>query len=321
MFDTIGFVVPLEGIRTEVDAISDLLSGQDRIKGKGVSQCFIKAVKDGIFLKVSLPKLLCRTNEQTLPFDGVPFALRQLELEFGLRLEKAKLYQIEIGTTIPVDNPPSQYMVEWGPVSRVRKDSYNSGMTVMYVNNTWSFSGYDKAAEIMATSGIAFRSMFGLRLEYRRKRKLKKLNGYQLAPWDIAHPEVATLLLDTWMEAYRRIPKSGRHAMGIVPRTERQMERELARHAFSILGHDCVQSTLLGGVHANIIKPRAYSRMKNRLVSLAEECHTINPGALSAELDAKVNRWYQAQLESIKCNQKMIDTDTPKHMHREGPAS
>lgn len=309
MYDMIGFHVPMESIDTNSDGISFLLSGHAREKDPDDPTYFVKGVRDGVLIKMSLPRLLYGSNESTLAFQDLPLALEGIEERLALSLDRSRLFQVEVGTTIPVEHPPSQYMTGWGPVPRLQMHSFNSGMTICYANKVMSFTGYDKAEEMRAEGSRIACHQFGLRLEYRRKKRLKDLFDREMSPWDLADSVAAKALLDVWRRWYDLIPKAGIPVLKAFLRTEGEMTRELERIGFQIIGHTELTAQLINSRRAGLISSSTFTRMKRRLAALASEGFSLNSGDLAYELDAKVNHWFQSQVSSLHRNVLSHGTD------------
>jgi hypothetical protein len=290
MMDSISFRVPggkapdLEKVTTYRD---DYFRGQ-------LGNMRITQYPDGAYCTGSLATYLQGGNVLPLTRRSVEDALGKLETETGWDLKKAELKQVEIGSTLQVQNPPCMYLASWGNVPRFVKRTYQKREleTVTYSTEARSFTGYDKQKQ-GGSRGQVIPSLFSgaelIRLELKYKRGLKQQLGRSLTPWDLAERETYTELVRHWQEFYFRIPKGRVPVLdvtgGISPK---DLDNVLKGYGLQALGYDTYSGFVsllerrgnLGRVQAGRAREAARQIAADNRISQAD--------GLTAELDARV---------------------------------
>lgn len=249
---------------------------------------------DGVFCTGSLAGYLQGSNVLPLTRRSVEDALRKLEEATGWDLKRAELFQVEIGTTIQVKNPPCMYLASWGNMPRFIKHTYQKREleTVSYSTKARSFTGYDKRLEA-EKHGVEIPAIFSgaelIRLELKYKKGLKSWLGRQLSPWDLADRATYTELVNHWQAFYFRIPK-GRVAVldisgGVSPR---DIDNALKAHGLQTLGYDNANG-LIGTLERRGMFGRVQAtRARKALRDAAKDAKISHADNLTAELDARV---------------------------------
>lgn len=249
---------------------------------------------DGVYCTGSLATYLQGWNVLPLTRRTVEDSLGKLERETGWNLKRVELKQVEIGTTLQVQNAPAFYLGSWGPVPRFVKQTYQRKEleTVTYFTGARSFTGYDKRKQGEST-GKDIPAIFSgaelIRLELKYKRGLKARLGRTLTPWDLADRSTYTELVHNWRDFYFRIPK-GRIPViditgGISPK---DLDNTLKAYGLQALGQDTYsgfiamleQRGILGRVQADRARKAARESVKDERISQADD--------LTAELDSRV---------------------------------
>ncbi|MGA2547529.1 MAG: hypothetical protein ABSF43_13325 [Rectinemataceae bacterium] len=243
----------------------------------------------GVFVKGSLPKYLNGENALPLTRQAVREALGKLEAESGLDLKAGMVYQLETAYTLPVKEPPREYMAAWGPVPRFKKSTYGNGETVSLANGGRSFSGYDKGEE-MAPDALPcpLEGLYALRLELRWKRGLKRLYGRFLNPWESAEPEPYRLTVKAVADFYFKIPKTREVCLAMDGMTPKGFERTLAALGLQALGLDRAQEIIRDGLASGALDRVKASRMRALFRELARDERITSTAPLTAEIDEKV---------------------------------
>ena len=107
----------------------------------------LRLTSTGFLLRGSLAKLVHGDNIQPMTYQDVLRGLAELETWLGVRLDEATITELELGAVVKVDEPCSNYLVQWGPVPPLRRWDTNFGQTVLYTNSHTSFQGYDKTLQ------------------------------------------------------------------------------------------------------------------------------------------------------------------------------
>src|SRR5208283_2619996 len=243
----------------------------------------------GVFIRGSLPKYLNGENALPLTRQAVRAALGKLETESGMDLKIGRVYQLETACTLPVNDPPREYLAAWGPLARFKKSTHGNGDTVTLANGGRSFSGYDKGEE-MAPEGLPcpLEGLYALRLESCWKRGLKRLYGRILNPWEASEPEPYGQAIKAWAAFYFKIPKRREVCLAMAGMTTKGFERTLAALGLQSLGLDRAQEIIRDGLASKALDRVTASRMRALFRKLAKDDRITNTEPLTAEIDEKV---------------------------------
>ncbi len=288
MTDSIGIFLP------EALAPLDRLAGLRPLRREG---CYLGELgglriiqgAQGVFVRGSLPKYLNGGNALPLTRQGLRGALGKLEGEIGLDLKRGRVYLLETACTLPVKNPPRDYLAAWGPLARFIKQTHGNGGTVTLANGGRSFSGYDKGEE-MAPEALPcpMEGLNTLRLELRWKRGLKRLYGRFLNPWETAEPEAYGQAVKAWHSMYFKIPKRREVVLTMNGMTPKNLERTLAALGLQSLGLDRAESIIRDGLASGELDRVKASRMRALFRELARDERITNTEPLTEEVDEKV---------------------------------
>lgn len=295
MIDAIGFRLRCEDTE-EREKLLIRLSQCRQSKGKRGGSFFYRQNGDGFFIHSSLPSLLHGTNVDTLRYDELVVSLARLEEILGINLQNAWLCTVEVGVSIGVEATPSTYMATWGKLRRTQKDIISSGQTVLYRNQSWSFEGYDKAAELLSRMPPVRVSGRILRLEYRRKRGLSKMLGRRVNPWALVEPEVYSLLVKRWSGIYYKIPKQYGSQKLILPPTPKAMVCNLASIGLKYQGSDFIETLVIEALRQRRIGTTTATRMRDAIQTLSTSASSSEGDALTSEINAKVDEIAQREL-------------------------
>jgi len=283
----IGLKVPGSFISTEnLEKISE--------KAGGCFQASLNNLRvfqgpDGVFIRGSLPKYLKGENASHFTRQEAREALAKLERESGLNLRRGLVYQAEIGTTFPVENPVPLYLMNWGAVPRFKKSIFSDGETVTYVQDWRSFSGYDKAAEIAPRAlPEPLKGHFALRLELRIKKSMKRITGRFLSPWEITEPDYYKLSVSLWEKFYFRIPKKGEVLLSMKGMKPKDFDRIYMAVGIQVLGLDRLQTMIKAGQKIGDIDKVTASRARAKIRELGQDERITGREKLTAEIDEKV---------------------------------
>jgi hypothetical protein len=173
----------------------------------------------GISIKGSLAKYRNGENQTPLKWGQIPETLDDLGKKIGISLSKAKVYSLETGITISVEQQVSRYLMLFGfsrlPFKRVEYSTKDGLETIQYRTKTGRdfFHAYNKALEMRKTSRIDDAPVNNLlRLEYRiyKHRGIKDIFDGDISPYDLAKPKVRLILDYRFNRFYKSIEKAGR---------------------------------------------------------------------------------------------------------------
>jgi len=288
MVDSIGISLP------DAYMPSDRLSGLRPLDWEGsyfgtFGGLRITQGRKGVYIRGSLPKYLKGENALPLDRQGFRESLRKLEAESGLDLKAGMVYQLETGCTLPVNEPPREYLASWGPLPRFKKNSFGNGETVMLTNRGRSFSGYDKGDEMAPdTLPCLFEGSYALRLELRWKSGIRRLYGRILSPWEASEPEPYGQAIEAWADFYFKIPKRREVCLAMDGMTPSRFKETLAAFGLQSLGLDPAESIIRDGQAYGALNRRNASRIRRDLRELARNERISDTGRLTAEIDEKV---------------------------------
>jgi hypothetical protein len=272
------------------------LKAYSPIAGKRSRAIYYSHKDNSIFIRTSLPALIHGTNEKTLSYEDLATSLNKLEEILGVSLVDARLCGIEVGVSFDVEQPPAAYMHLWGTLSRAQKDTFSSGQTVQFRNKSWSFSGYDKVAELKHQYGINLRGKRILRLEYRIKRGVSKRFGRQLTPWDLLDQAIYSRLIGWWKQKYYQIPKYDLVHEFSLPRTPKTFVLRLAGIGMSAVGSDIVEAHIKEALMQGLIGATTASRMRGFALTLTTNEADGKGSPLTDEIDQKIDQLVQLEL-------------------------
>lgn len=290
MIDSISFRVP-GGYAPDLE--NRTVYREDYFRGMLGNMRVIQS-PDGVYCTGSLARYLQGSNVLPLTRRTVEDALGKLEGATGWDLKRAELFQVEIGTTLQVENPPCMYLASWGSVPRFTKGAYMKKEleTVQYKNNTRSFTGYDKRLEAEG-HGVEIPAIFSgaelIRLELKYKKGLKKRLGRPLTPWDLADRATYTELVNRWQDFYFRIPKGRVPVLdvsgGVSPK---DIDNALRAYGLQSLGYDNA-SGFIGTLERRGMLGRVQAaRARKAMREAAGDSKISHADNLTAELDARV---------------------------------
>lgn len=299
MIDAIGVIVPLTSIRYQECMAPDSARGflRSRISNLGFKS---KITREGdIYIHGSLPKLLNGSNVASLSQDRLIDALSRIEDELSVDLEKCKLVSVEVAASLAVEHSPNQYLMEWGMMSRMSRNAFNSNQTVYFKNKTWEIRGYDKGAEVGDGNLPEEFQPECLRIEYKRSKRLSKLVGKPISPWGLLDSGIYLRLVEIWMLKYFGIWKLFYPSFKCFPKTSRELRTALSIAGARTLSLDSLIPAIKAEEKAGRIDRREASRMRKLLNELCTASLVNNPDMFSPEIDRKVLQTAQAEAVTI----------------------
>lgn len=243
----------------------------------------------GVFLEGSLPLFLNGENVRTATRQALREALGKIEAESGLNLRAGFVYRMETAATLPVQEPPRNYLAAWGPFGRFKKDTFGNGETVLYRTGARSFYGYDKGAETAPEPlPLPLEGRYALRLELRHKRALRRVLGHPMSPWELLEPEAYAGAVERWKRFYLAIPKRREACLRMDGITAKQLERSLAALGLQALGLDRLNALIKDGQASGAVDRTTATRMRQLVQELGKDERITDLEPLTAEVDMKV---------------------------------
>lgn len=287
MIDSVSVFFPDQDI--DAGHLSDFVQrSEDRFTAQ-LGTLRVTRRKGGVCVVGSWPRYLLGNNAEYLERDRLLEGIASFERDSGLDAEASRVYQLEIGATLAVTKTPREYISGWEAYPRMRKDTYNYGMTVMFKNKARSLTGYDKRAQMKGLGLPAYFEGHGaLRIEYRQKRKVAALFGRRISLADLADPLVRGVMLDAWSRNYFQIVKRGAHSLSIPTGTPRDFERGLASIAVRELGYEGLRCYVDSRARGGECSRTNASRIRSTLRELTQDLAYGPPDELSLELDERI---------------------------------
>lgn len=247
---------------------------------------------DGFRISGSIPKYINGDNVKAVNRHKEREAFRRLEEETGVSLKKAEVYQLEVGDTLPVRNPPALYMQSWGGYGKYKLDSISDGETVCLRTKSRVFIGYDKGLEIAPKFlPESFGEKYGLRLEWKALKGVKRVFGHFPSPYELTERDVHYGLIERWQNEYFKIPKETRTLVDMNNLSPSELERALAIQGLKSLGLTCVQSFIEQGQKSGDIHRRNTSRMKTLVKDMLKADKLTVTAPLTEEVDNLVRSY------------------------------
>lgn len=299
MIDLICVFIPFEGFLDRNDSSSLSPEFKSRITSAKRSSIRCTRFEEGMYISCSLPKLFHSSNVEPLRFCELGEALFHLEKELFADFHKSNLWVVEMGGTIPVSHPPSMYTAEWGCLPRTRRDSFDNGMTVLCGNKHWSFTGYDKGAEIYPQLLPDGYLPYSIRLEYRRKKQISKLFGRSLTPWDLTDPDIYLKLIDLWEKNYLSIPILQGEGDFTKARSASQLKTMLAAIGLATVKSDSIFSIINATAKSRILSKKSACRMRAMVRDLMSSDAPMLESPLASELRSKVIAIAEREKEEV----------------------
>ncbi len=151
------------------------------------------------------------------------------------------------------------------------------------------FIGYDKGKEIAPQPlPEPFKGYYGLRLEWRILKGLKKIYGYFPAPFELTEKKGHSRLVKEWQEAYFKIPKEPRIFVDMNNLSPLDFKNALALHGLKHLGLSNVQAFIEAGAKGGGVKRHNSSRMRAQVKELLNDDRLTISTELTEEVDAAV---------------------------------
>lgn len=287
MIDRIAIMFP--GKSFPIDKLEGLV-----IRHNGTSSGYFHGLRinnnlDGCSIRGSIPKYLGGSNVIALNRPMLESAFNKLEDDTGLEMKQGQVYKLEIGDTLPVSRPPCEYMRHWGKYGRYKVDRIDDGNSVYLRTKSRVFVGYDKGKEISPDKlPECFGDSYGLRLEWRIHRGMKKMLGCFPSPFQLSERDMYYSLIQKWQEAYFKIPKEPRLYIDTSDMVPSDFLKALAIHGLNNIGLSNLESFIDAGKRKGDIHKRNVSRIKSLVSELLDSKKLTIDNNLTEEVDSLV---------------------------------
>lgn len=252
----------------------------------------VKVTGGGVSINGSLPKFHIGNNYLTLTRDGVEEAIEELSDLLSLPIGQAKVFRLEVGTNLVMDNPLIQYFRMLGSSGRYHRIELKHG--VLYKNSLRGLLFYDKKADMKRHKEQIPESLSGkylLRYERKLNRRLAKQCHRQEVPTSLLYEEgFFSELIDGWEADYFAIDKAKRLVLesADILKSSKQFDRTLAANDIRALGQDKVLAWL--DDHKTALSKVQRSRMRQHIRTLFRAKTLSETADDILELDAKIRQ-------------------------------
>lgn len=248
----------------------------------------------GLSLKGSICKYFNNDNLHTLTRSGMERAIFQMSDELSLPIDKAKINQVDLATHFIMNRPVPDYYPYLGD-KRYFKRLQATNDTLYYNTAARQLIFYNKLKEAIA-KGVkipeVYKNDFLLRYEIRHKGRLaKQFNLPEVTAETLYNEKFYMNLIDIWVKEYFNIQKINRLTINNMDNIKTPKDAE--NMIFGLLLNKVGQSEI-----ENIIQdlkskqvyadPKYYSRLKKKLIDLANKPEITEKSELIAELDKEV---------------------------------
>ncbi|MCH7638927.1 MAG: hypothetical protein IH855_05635 [Bacteroidetes bacterium] len=223
----------------------------------------------------SLPKYYCGSNVRTMRFGEVRDAVSELIGAFGIDPIWTKVCRLDLGATMQMTRPVSQYLSLLGDLPRTHPHYYESGKE--WITDLWTISAYDKAIESNCEGNL-------LRIEDQLKKKVARQLGRALSLADLVDYDTFVWLTELWAGWYHRIPKLTRQVL-VPTRRTKELDTQLAREALEQRGGVAELRRVVEGWP---LDTRERSRMLGHIRDLGTGGNLAIDRKLISELDERV---------------------------------
>ena len=183
-------------------------NGNEEIKGKLGNLC-VNVKADSVIIYGSFCKWLLGDNYKTMTREDIKQSIDRLSAAIHLPIERAIVTRLDVGLSIPVNEPIENYFNHLGELSRYKR--LEQATTLYYDQQSKKLCFYDKNKEQRdhrETIPEQYQDTNVLRYELRYTSKLKKqLVEPEITAGMLYNEQFYTKLKANWIEAYKQIIK------------------------------------------------------------------------------------------------------------------
>nr|WP_320118034.1 phage/plasmid replication protein [uncultured Marinifilum sp.] len=248
----------------------------------------------GISLKGSLPKYVHGYNLHTLTRSGAERAIQQLSDDLSLPIKKARITQVDLSTHFLMNRPAKDYYSYLGSKPYFKR-LQATDETLYYNAKARQLIFYNKLKE--ATSKGAdipdvFLNENTLRYEIRHKGSLpKQFKLPEVTASTLCEESFYMNLIDIWVNEYKGIQKRNRLSVGNMNdiKTVKDAENMLFGVLLNKVGLDEIENLVSDMKSKKVYSdPKYYSRLKSKLIQLANKPEITERSELITELDNEI---------------------------------
>lgn len=298
MIDRVSFYVPG---RHKIDGVNYTTPGLEWAGVKG--QIRLKQYRDGLYVAVSLPKLLNGHNLITLDRKGVKEAVLKLRDSLDLDIRQAAVNSVETGPTVIVKENPENYLMLFGHKPGYKRhevwDGYFESLTYLSrkQKGNFAFKVYDKTVEMADKKKpvpALFQNQNVIRLEHKilHRQGIQRRLGEDISPHALYDYGVYEELKSLFYRFYQLIPKHGRDVFWNMelPMTYKKFITFLAEN--SRQGHHAECDQFLARARLSGVMPeKEYKRCRAWLKQVNVSGRNSFANELISELDAHVHSY------------------------------
>ena len=254
-----------------------------------------KKTDHGILVTGSLPVYYYGNNLQTLTLFQTKEILYGISEILGFNLREAKVFRMDIGYNLMMNELVAKYLTCIGDLSYFKKSVFNDFQTVRLWTSLKSLLFYNKTLEMQNKKiplPVEFENCNNkiLRYELQFKRRLKNEFGFidSITCDHLFNRDFMNKALSKWKKNYFAIRKINSPLQNIdFSKGNKYLIKSLASVGLNVLGYDEIMGMIQS--EKNNLERMAFSRLKKSVRELLNVSETENAHNYISELDEKIN--------------------------------
>ncbi len=250
--------------------------------------------ESGLSLKGSICKYFNNDNLHTLSRSGMERAVQKLSDELSLPIKLSTIRQVDLSTHFIMKREPLEYYSFLGTKQYFKRVQATND-TLYYNTNARQLIFYNKIKEAKSKNVEIPQIYKGenlLRYEIRHKGRLnKQFNLPEVTAQTLCDERFYIGLIDTWVKEYLNIEKINKLTFTNMEqiKTVKNAEEMIFGILLNKIGQSEIESLILDLKANNVYSdPKYYSRLKNKLKSLANKPSISERSELIEELTKNI---------------------------------
>ncbi len=256
----------------------------------------VKANGDKVSVIGSLPKFYLGSNLQQLTRKDTELAIEKASDLLQLPLKESKIFRLDLGANLIVNEPLQNYYSCLGQLSRFQKSFIANKRSLLYTTSTKALEFYDKTREMKRTKQmipILYSGKNILRYELHLTRNITdSFRIPELKANNLYDESIYIKGIDFWKDFYFSIQRVNRlifNKEAIIMINAKTLKNQLAVIGLKIVGEDHILE-MIEASKKQIKHRNQISRMKDVVKDLSNEKELTEPNEAIKELDEKVKR-------------------------------
>jgi hypothetical protein len=248
----------------------------------------------GISLKGSICKYYNNDNLHTLTRSGMQRAIEKMSDDLSLPIQLATIRQVDLSTHFIMTREPHEYYNYLGAKQYFKRVQATNN-TLYYNTNARQIIFYDKIKEAKSKKveiPMIYKNENLLRYEIRHKGRLnKQFNLPEVTAQTLYNEQFYIKLIDIWVNEYLNIEKINKLTINNMEqiKTVKNAEEMIFGILLNKIGQSEIES-LISDFKANHVytDPKYYTRLKNKLKTLANKPNISDRSELIEELNRNI---------------------------------